>query len=106
MRPKAGGIAFVLGAIGENIDSMLDVTIVYDRPNPTLWEFLSGRIDRVIVDVRERRIPRDLISRDYNQDELFREEIQAWVRELWAGKDELIETLVADDRRVQFAKAS
>ena len=29
LRPKAGGITFVLGSMGEQIDRVLDVTIVY-----------------------------------------------------------------------------
>ncbi len=106
LRPKAGGIAFVLGAIGDCIDSMLDVTIVYEGRDPSLWEFLCGRIDRVVVDVRERRVPHDLVSRDYNEDERFRDDIQAWVRDLWAEKDALIDTMVSDDRRVPLAEAS
>jgi hypothetical protein len=58
------------------------------------------------VDVRERRVPHDLVSRDYNEDERFRDDIQAWVRDLWAEKDALIDTMVSDDRRVPLAEAS
>lgn len=106
LRPKAGGIAFVLGAIGESIDSMLDVTIVYEGPSHSLWEFLCGRVERVVVDVRERPVPRDLLSRDYNQDGQFRDEIQAWVRDLWTEKDALIDAVAAEDRHVPLAEAS
>jgi len=106
LRPKAGGIAFVLGAIGESIDSMLDVTIIYEGPAHSLWEFLCGRVERVVVDVRERPVPRDLLSRDYNQDERFRDEIQAWVRDLWTEKDALIETVATEGRQVPLAEAS
>ena len=106
LRPKAGGLAFVLGAIGESIDSMLDVTIVYEGSDNTLWEFLCGRVERVVVDVRERRLPRELLTRDYNEDELFREQIQSWVRDLWAEKDALIDAVVAEERHIPFAEAS
>jgi 1-acyl-sn-glycerol-3-phosphate acyltransferase len=106
LRPKAGGIAFVLGAIGESIDSMLDVTIVYEGRDNTLWEFLCGRIERVVVDIRERPLPRELLSRDYNEDARFRDQIQAWVRELWAEKDALIDAVVAEDADIPFAEAS
>jgi len=106
LRPKAGGIAFVLGAIGESIDSMLDVTIVYEGPSNSLWDFLCGRVDRLIVDVRERRLPGELLSRDYNEDDLFRDRVQAWVRDLWTEKDALIDAVVTEDRRVPLAEAS
>jgi len=106
LRPKAGGIAFVLGAIGESIDSMLDVTIVYEGRDNSLWEFLCGRIDRVVVDVRERPLPRELLSRDYNEDERFRDQIQSWVRDLWTEKDALIDAVEAEGRGIPFAEAS
>lgn len=93
LRPKAGGIAFVLGAIGETLNSMLDVTIVYEGTGHSLWDFVCGRVQRVTVDVRERPLPRDLVARDYHEDEEFRDRVQAWVRDLWAEKDSLIGTM-------------
>ena len=90
LRPKAGGIAFVLGAIGGTLNSMLDVTIVYEGDGHSLWDFACGRVRSVTVDVRERPLPRDLVSRDYHEDEEFRGRVQAWVRDLWAEKDSLI----------------
>ncbi len=106
LRPKAGGIAFVFGAIGESIDKMLDVTIIYEGPGHSLWAFLCGRVDRVVVDVRERPVPRALLSRDYNEDGQFRDEIQAWVRDLWMEKDARIDAIAAEARRVPLAEAS
>jgi len=90
LRPKAGGIAFVLGAIGGSLDSMLDVTIVYEGSGHSLWDFVCGRVRRVIVDVRERALPSELLSRDYHEDEDFRDRVQAWVRDLWTEKDSRI----------------
>jgi 1-acyl-sn-glycerol-3-phosphate acyltransferase len=90
LRPKAGGIAFVLGAIGGSLDSMLDVTIVYEGRGHSLWDFVCGRVRRVTVDVRERALPSELVSRDYHEDEEFRDRVQAWVRDLWTEKDSLI----------------
>jgi len=99
LRPKAGGIAFVLGAIGGTLNSMLDVTIVYEGSGHRLWDFVCGRVRRVIVDVRERALPRELVSRDYHGDEEFRDRVQSWVRDLWAEKDLLIGSIAgtADD---------
>ena len=96
LRPKAGGIAFVLGAIGGTLNSMLDVTIVYEGSGHTLWDFVCGRVRRVIVDVRERPLPRELVDRDYHQDADFRDNVQAWVRDLWAEKDLLIGSIASD----------
>ena len=66
------------------------MTIVYEGRGHSLWDFVCGRVQRVIVDVRECALPNDLVSRDYHEDEEFRDRVQAWVRDLWAEKDSLI----------------
>jgi 1-acyl-sn-glycerol-3-phosphate acyltransferase len=106
LRPKAGGIAFVLGAIGGTLDSMLDVTIVYDGNGHSLWDFVCGRVRRVIVDVRERALPGELVSRDYHEDEDFRDRVQAWVRDLWAEKDSLIGSMAAQPEHAEPPKTA
>jgi 1-acyl-sn-glycerol-3-phosphate acyltransferase len=93
LQPKAGGIAFVLAAMGDVIGSMLDVTIVYARERPTLWSFACGRMPRIIVSVERRDIPADLRGGDYLDDPAFRARTQQWVRDLWAEKDAYIDRL-------------
>jgi hypothetical protein len=53
-------------------------------------------VTQVIVHVRELTIPEDLLGGDYQNDPLFRERIQAWVRELWEEKDRRITQFLAD----------
>lgn len=97
LRPKAGGMAFVLDAMGDSLRSLLDVTIVYPDGAPNFWEFLAGRLDRVIVHVEERTIPQDLLGGDYLGDGAFRERLQTWVDGLWQQKDERVSGLLAED---------
>jgi len=96
--PKAGGLAFVLDAMGDSLHSLLDVTIVYPDGTPTLWDFLAGRLDRVVVHVEERTIPQDMLGGDYLGDAAFRERLQEWVRNLWQQKDERITALLAEGK--------
>ncbi|MCE6984794.1 acyltransferase, partial [Pseudomonas frederiksbergensis] len=45
LKPKAGGVAFVLAALGEQLDALLDVTIVYPGDKaPGFWDLLSGNL--------------------------------------------------------------
>ena len=44
LRPKAAGIAFVLGAMGGQLRSILNVTVVYPGGARELWDFLCGRV--------------------------------------------------------------
>lgn len=93
LKPKAGGLAFVLSALGPQMDQMLDVTIHYPDGIPTFWDFTSGRMRRVVVHIEPREIPAEFFGKDYENDAAFRAEFQAWVGDLWEQKDQLLDQL-------------
>ena len=95
LRPKAGGVAFVLAALGENLDALLDVTVVYPGGKPPgFWALLCGQVPRVIVDVRTLKLEPWLWQGDYQEDRAFRARVQKWVSGLWAEKDARIQALL------------
>ncbi|MBI6899960.1 acyltransferase [Pseudomonas putida] len=99
LKPKAGGVAFVLAALGEQLDALLDVTIVYPgNKAPGFWDLLNGSISRVIIDIRVRELDPALSEGDYENDPAFRQTVQAWVNQLWLEKDQRIEQLRAEMR--------
>ncbi|MDH1526422.1 acyltransferase [Pseudomonas mosselii] len=99
LKPKAGGVAFVLAALGEQLDALLDVTIVYPGDKaPGFWDLLNGSISRVIIDIRVRELDPTLSAGDYENDPAFRQTVQAWVNQLWVEKDQRIEQLRAEMR--------
>ncbi|MDP3816412.1 acyltransferase [Pseudomonas sp.] len=87
LKPKAGGIAFVLDAMGEQLHSLVNVTIHYPQGRPGFWDLLSGRIDKVVVRMQELQIPAEFIGGNYDQDEAYRLQFQQWVNQLWLDKD-------------------
>ncbi|WP_409313878.1 acyltransferase [Pseudomonas putida] len=94
LKPKAGGVAFVLAALGEQLDALLDVTIVYPgNKAPGFWDLLNGSISRVIIDIQVRELDPALWAGDYENDPEFRQMVQAWVNQLWVEKDQRIEQL-------------
>jgi 1-acyl-sn-glycerol-3-phosphate acyltransferase len=94
LKPKAGGVAFVLAALGEQLDALLDVTIVYPGDKaPGFWDLLNGSISRVIIDIQVRELDPALWDGDYENDPAFRQTVQAWVNQLWLEKDQRIEQL-------------
>jgi 1-acyl-sn-glycerol-3-phosphate acyltransferase len=95
LRPKAGGVAFVLDAMGGSLQGIVDVTIVYPGGRPTLMDLLCDRIPSVRVDVGERAIPPDMVGADYEADVDYRERFQAWINTLWSDKDARIERMLA-----------
>src|SRR5512133_125417 len=94
LKPKVGGLATALSAMGERFDALLDVTIVYPEGVPSFWDFLSGKVKQVVVRVRELEIPKDLLVGDYEGDPAFRARMQAWLHEIWTEKDHRIEEIV------------
>jgi len=96
LKPKAGGMALALNAMGDKFQAILDVTIVYPDGAPTFADFLSGKMRRVVVRVRSLPVPQHLLNGDYGQDAAFREAFAQWVQQLWRDKDDLITQLLAD----------
>jgi 1-acyl-sn-glycerol-3-phosphate acyltransferase len=90
LKPRAGGVAFVLGAMGDTLRSMLDVTIAYPGGRPTMVDLLAGRVGEIVVHVRERPIPAEFTTGDYENDPAFRERMQAWLNGIWVEKDGLL----------------
>lgn len=91
LRPRAGGAAFVLGAMGDILDGVLDVTVHYDRPQPSLADLFANRIGVVRVRVVERPIPDGFAGADYDSDREFRRHFQAWLNQLWLEKDAVMD---------------
>ena len=93
--PRAGGVAFVLDAMGDMLDAVVDVTLVYPGGKPTIHDLFAGRIREVRAHVRTIPIPADLLGGSYENDPVFRERFQAWINALWAQKDARIVELGA-----------
>ncbi|MAB97912.1 MAG: acyltransferase [Pseudomonadaceae bacterium] len=94
LKPKAGGMAFVLAALGEQLDAVLDVTVVYPGDKvPGFWALISGQVPRVIVDIQTYPLDPALWQGDYQNDEQFRQWMQEWVSQLWRDKDARIHAI-------------
>jgi len=93
LRPKAGGIAFVLGSMGKQIHKVLDVTIVYPDGVSSFWAFLCGKIQKIKVRVRSLPVSPELLG-DYVNDGPFRAGLQRWLNNSWAEKNRHIEEMM------------
>lgn len=100
LRPKSGGFAFTLSALGERLNSLLDVTIVYPEGAKGFWDFLAGRVHHVIVEVRQLTIPHELYTGNYETDADFRARFHTWIAELWEQKDRRIGELLGEAETV------
>ncbi|RMA79374.1 acyltransferase [Umboniibacter marinipuniceus] len=91
--PKAGGAGFVLGAMGNTLDTLLDISIHYPHGRPTFWDFLCGKAGAVEVSVRSVSIPDHVRGGDYQNDARYKGDVQEWVNNVWHEKDQLLTTL-------------
>lgn len=90
LNPKSGGVAFVLSAMGGQLQSMVDVTIVYHDKQFEFWDLMFGRVSDISVRIVERPIPENMALGDYEGDPEFREQLQQWLGGIWQEKDDLI----------------
>ncbi|MGE8572292.1 MAG: acyltransferase [Acinetobacter amyesii] len=95
LKPKAGGLALALNILGDQVDALVDMTIVYPNGAPGYGEFWLGEVPRIAVDLRKIEIPTWVHGGNYEDDAEFREKFQHWVDELWTEKDQLITRMKA-----------
>lgn len=93
LKPKAGGLALALDILGDKIDALMDMTIVYPNGAPGYGEFWLGDVPRIAVNMRKINIPDWVFGGNYEDDAEYRERFQAWVDELWTEKDQLISAM-------------
>lgn len=96
LKPRAGGVAYAIRAIGDKLDAVLDVTFYYVGGPWSFWDLFCGLVPEVIVDVREIQPPAAIAEGDYSTDDAAREAAQAWITEIWNDKDALLEQLAAE----------
>jgi hypothetical protein len=88
----------VLYALGDQLDGMVDVTILYpgggrDARGPSFWDLLSGKVPAIVVRAQQRAVPAHLLGRNFVLDQQFRSDLEGWMSQLWQEKDTLIARL-------------
>jgi 1-acyl-sn-glycerol-3-phosphate acyltransferase len=87
LRPRVGGISFVLASLGDQLDAVLDVTIVYPRRDVTMWDFVTNKLPWVRVHARQLDVPEGLSDAAVTEPGPERERLKEWVEQLWREKD-------------------
>ncbi len=90
LKPKAGGIAFIIAALEKQIDTIIDVTIVYPVGKNIMWDFLCGKMGRITIHVDTIPIAPDLRG-DYQNNREFRTHFQQWLNNVWQRKDKILD---------------
>jgi 1-acyl-sn-glycerol-3-phosphate acyltransferase len=93
LRPKAGGVAYVVNALQGYMNEIIDVTIAYSHSDPTFWNLVSGKIKKISVRYEVLTIPAELYG-NYYEDAHLRKRFQHWLSDRWHKKDQLISKLL------------
>lgn len=100
LKPKAGGVAFVMEAMGEQIKKVVNVTIHYPKGRPTFMDFVSGQVPQ--IDVQLEVMPAgDNWCGDYSSDNEFRVKFQAELNRVWQQKDQQLVELHSRSEHVE-----
>jgi 1-acyl-sn-glycerol-3-phosphate acyltransferase len=94
LKSKAGGVGYVLTSMGDQLNAILDVTIVYPKNIKSFWSFLCGDIREIKVKVKQLPVTADLLG-DYTSDRSFRTQFHRWLNKLWKEKDQSIQEMLA-----------
>jgi len=89
LKPRSGGISYVLSMMGENMRKVIDVTIVYPDGAQNAWEFLYNRKSRIIVKIEVLPIDQNLRGQDPDDPE-YKSRFNRWLNDLWEDKDIII----------------
>lgn len=86
LKPKPGGMTFLLSSMRNEVRVVLDVTIAYPGGTPTMWGFLCGQAEEIRVRVKELPVTEELVG-DFGKDKAFRRHFTTWQKQLWSEKD-------------------
>lgn len=92
LKPRIAGVATVIELLGDSLDGILDLTIVYpDNPRrPTFADLFSGRIPRVVVQVRLLPVP----GADGSGENGASPRVRQWLQQIWKEKDQAIAEII------------
>lgn len=100
LKPKAGGLALAISSLGEEIDGILDMTIVYPDGVPSYQDLWSGRLKRLAADIRpvvmDETLFNQLKAGAYNTDTVVKDALFDWLDALWQQKDARIDEMLAE----------
>jgi len=92
LKPKAGGLGYVISAMGDQLNNIIDVSIVYPSKAKSLWDFFCSRVNEIHVNIRVLPIDKNMLG-DYVMDDVFRNKFHIWLNDLWEEKNIIIESM-------------
>ncbi|MFC0820404.1 acyltransferase [Moraxella marmotae] len=100
LKPKAGGFALALSSLGDEIDGILDMTLVYPDGTPSYGDLWSGKLTRLAVDIDfihpDDKLLTALKHGEYEHNKAVKAELYAWLDSVWQAKDAKIKRILGE----------
>ncbi len=93
LKPKAGGVGYVISAMGDMLTHWVDITIHYPAGAPSFYDFISGQVPQINVNIETHPIDDALLQGNYQEDPQHRVKMQAHITDLWKAKDQTLASL-------------
>ena len=92
LKPRAGGINTVLRSLGDELTSILNVTLVYPGHNsPSLFDFLLGRIPKVFIRIEALKLGENEVpSLETIKSTKGSLAVKNFLNHTWKAKDKII----------------
>jgi 1-acyl-sn-glycerol-3-phosphate acyltransferase len=91
LRPRSGGIGYVMTMLGNQIHYILDLTFHYPQKTD-YWAFVTGKVSEVHIHIDSIPVT-DELRGNYIEDQKFRAKFQSWLTERWRIKDQRLTSL-------------
>lgn len=89
LKPRAAGTAIVVNELKDKLDGVVDVTIIYDKPQLSIWDFACGNFQKIEVTYQVLKLTDELYG-NYYEDRNYRADFQRWFNQIWTEKDRKI----------------
>ena len=94
LRPRVGGISFVLASLGDQLDGFFDVTLAYPGGDVAMWDFVTGRVPKIVIRARRLEVPPEFFDKAVTEPGPVRDRLKTWIDQMWREKDELLDHFV------------
>ena len=98
LKPRAGGIHTVLSSLGDEITSILNVTLVYPgHSSPNFSDLLFGRVQKIVVRIESLKLGEGVVpSLETIRGKGGSLVVRDYLNKLWKAKDKFISKIHSD----------
>ena len=95
LKPRAGGVHTVLSSLGDELTSVLNVTLVYPgHSSPSLFDFLLGRISKIVIRIEALKLGENNVpSLETIKSKAGSLAIRKFLNQTWEIKDKIISNI-------------